>query len=459
MAQTALIEAGAVGLGAVTMAILGGAAADITGLAAAGILGMASPISAGLEAVVPGVPWPRTRAWMLGALSVSLAAWISVIPLVARQCHLVTPVVLAANLAVFPLVALVMGGGALALLFPAVAPLARGLLEALFWTVKAFAEVPGGHLYVGETPGWVLAAYYAVLAAFLWRLKAGGPAWLSLPRLTAASLALLAGVLAWGMRPSPPGARITMIDVGQGLSVLVQAPGGRALLYDCGAYGNPGAGGRTMAPALWALGVRRLDAVAVSHAHDDHYNGLGALARRFGIGEVLTPRAAIGAMPEGLPVSPVATGDRLDLGGGAFAEVLHPAGDLEALPNDTSLCLRVVLPAGRARLRCWRSQEAREMVLPSGRLAVLLTGDLEDLGAALLLASGSDAASDVLLVPHHGGAMEALGPLLSAVRPSEAWISAREGFPSPATLSALAGSGARLRETWRDGAVILETLP
>ena len=69
----------------------------------------------------------------------------------------------------------------------------------------------------------------------------------------------------------------------------------------------------------------------------------------------------------------------------------------------------------------------------------------------MLLASGRDCSAEILLMPHHGGALGALPRLLEAVRPREAWISAREGFPSPATIATLGGM--KVRETWREGAV------
>ena len=65
-----------------------------------------------------------------------------------------------------------------------------------------------------------------------------------------------------------------MIDVGQGDAILVQLPTGHALLVDAG--GAPGPfdiGGRVVTPALWALGVRRLDWLALTHGDLDHIGG------------------------------------------------------------------------------------------------------------------------------------------------------------------------------------------
>ncbi len=68
--------------------------------------------------------------------------------------------------------------------------------------------------------------------------------------------------------------RVTVVDVGQGEAIAVQFPGGRSLLVDTG--GTPGPfdiGGRVVTPSLWALGIRRLDWLAITHADLDHIGG------------------------------------------------------------------------------------------------------------------------------------------------------------------------------------------
>ena len=75
-----------------------------------------------------------------------------------------------------------------------------------------------------------------------------------------------------------------VLAVGHGLAVVIQTPDGQTLLYDCGRLGDPTVGRRIIAPALWARGVSRIDAVFLSHADQDHYNGLPDLLDRFPIG-------------------------------------------------------------------------------------------------------------------------------------------------------------------------------
>ena len=440
-------------------------------LAATGILLMAGPLQTAFERRIPAVRNPWLRTYLSGALAVSLAAWLSSLPLVARDFHLVTPVAVLANLLVFPLITLLMGAGALALLpWPwggaVLAGLTRAVSALLETVVEGCAGIPGGHLYLAHFPLALALAAVVWTGLLAWRLRRGAGTPATLPRLATLGLALLAAALAWPV-PRPDGPRITVLDVHHGLCVVAQLREGRTLLYDCGAYGDPNAGARAMAPALWALGVRRIDALVISHAHADHMNALPALARRFPIGHIVTSEgalhasswAAVDGLRGDIPLRALSVGDRLDVGPGADAEILHPPPRLSADPNNASVCLRLSLQGDRARITTWRTVRRMPFPLPEGRIRLLLTGDLENWGTALLLADDRDLGSEILLVPHHGGALPALAELLKRTRPREAWNSAREGFASPATLAALAEAGAKVRETWEEGALTLEILP
>src|SRR5690606_8645644 len=125
-------------------------------------------------------------------------------------------------------------------------------------------------------------------------LALAGALWLLLPRgIPGKPLALLLWLpLLWPRQELPRRGEVELVlfDVGQGLSVLVRTAGHR-LLYDAGPAVRDGfdAGERVVVPALHALGVRRVDAMVVSHGDADHAGGLEAVRGRFPVQRLLVP--------------------------------------------------------------------------------------------------------------------------------------------------------------------------
>ena len=131
------------------------------------------------------------------------------------------------------------------------------------------------------SPVWLIGYYAGVgLVWWGWRQPAvrKGGAWLAMGCLAGI---LAAPTLAW-RRPAAPWLRMTMVDVGQGDALVLQLPGGRSLLVDAGGSASPfDIGDRVVAPTLWALGVRRLDWLAVTHPDLDHIGGSASVAATF----------------------------------------------------------------------------------------------------------------------------------------------------------------------------------
>jgi len=244
---------------------------------------------------------------------------------------------------------------------------------------------------------------------------------------------------------SRDGVSLTMLDVGQGQSLLLEVPGGRRYLVDGGgvASGSFDIGRAVLAPTLtWGRGPA-LDGIVMSHPDRDHAGGLNYPLGHFRVGflagnghwpesgEFARALSASGLMPRRWQA-----GDALDLGDGLRLEVLHPPEGYPGSGNNASLVLRLV----------WR-----------GRGLAILPGDAGTDALAALAATGRDIAAEVLVVPHHGSKSALAPAFYNRVGAEIALISTGRGnsfgLPSPAVTEALAARGTRLANTATSGAV------
>ncbi|SDG94328.1 DNA internalization-related competence protein ComEC/Rec2 [Propionivibrio dicarboxylicus] len=271
----------------------------------------------------------------------------------------------------------------------------------------------------------------------LWSLPIAliGVAWLLLPRGMPArwlGILLLLPALAFeAERPVAGKAWVDVLDVGQGLAVVIRTAR-HALLYDTGPrYGaETNAGTRVVLPFLRAVGIDRLDALLVSHRDADHAGGADAVREDMPVGRLLTSIAEwIGGSGEAC-----VAGDDWWWDGVRFS-LLHPVASEDRTrgsENHRSCVLRV---------------EAE------GRV-VLLTGDIESADERALIARAGDRLrSDVLVVPHHGGRGSSSPEFVAAVAAKEAVFSVgyRNSYGHPRADILARHAGSRVWRTDRDG--------
>jgi competence protein ComEC len=245
--------------------------------------------------------------------------------------------------------------------------------------------------------------------------------------------------------------RLTMLDVGQGDALALQWPTGQTLLVDAGGLGEFDVGGRVVTPALWALGVRRLDWLAFTHPDGDHIGGALAVASDFRPREIWegisVPRnreradLARAAAAAGWPWRQLRQGDRLEIAG-VTIDTLHPPApewERQRARNEDSLVLRVRI----------------------GDVELLLTGDVGAEFEGRFVRDASPAPLRVLKVGHHGSRSSSSGRFLNEYRPHAALVSVGRGnlfgHPAPDVLARYAQIGTRVFRTDRDGAITIET--
>ena len=427
---------------------------------------------------------PLPRGLVLGALGVSLAAQLAILPIALAHFNQLSTIGVVANLAVVPLAGLatVVGLLAVSLAFASEAlaqmafDAAWPVLLALRAVVALAAAVPGAVLHLPAPPPLAIVGYVAALGLGLvwWHLRATRPraAW----RGGLAALALLGAVVAleaWPLARPPDGRlRLTVLDIGQGDAIVLEGPDGRALLVDAGPGGamRLDTGERVVAPFLWNRGVLRLAATVVTHADADHAGGMPAIRTLFPVTEnwdadtlAASPRWLGGAMISLVrPLSREGGGgagpfrDPLLLGvAGRGASDASAPGRVASVVEDGARA-----PAAPASRRS-RNDEAIVLRIEYGLVSFLLASDIEAPREHVLVAAGVPLAATVLKVAHHGSRTSTSAAFLRAVRPAVAVISvgARNpyGHPDAGVLARLAEAGARIYRTDADGAVSFET--
>jgi len=258
------------------------------------------------------------------------------------------------------------------------------------------------------------------------------------------------GIPAFGVRPSNPsvsaGAEPYSPSVSAGAprsyNPSVSAGAARKSKLDIGED--------VVSPYLWSRSIRRLDVVALSHAHEDHIGGLGAFLENFHVKELWT-----GATPHspswdalrekairaGVKIVPMHRGDPFQFGG-ATLRTLAPGPDYapDTIPkNNDSLALRVSY----------------------GERSALLTGDIERQVEAELLSENLVEHADILKVAHHGSKTSSTPAMLDSLHPAFAMISAgfenSYGHPHPDILARLSERGVCVLRTDALGLVSIRT--
>lgn len=382
----------------------------------------------------------RARGWRAALGRWGAAQWavtVGSLPLLLfffQQFSLVSPL---ANALAIPLVSLLITP--LALIF-AIVPWTPLLLVA-HWLLAQLIQVLD---LIAAWPLWQQAAqpWPTVVLAL------AGVGWLLLPRgfpARATGLALLLPALFWpAARPLPGTVWVDVLDVGQGLAVLVRTSS-HALLYDSGpAYSSDAnAGQRVVVPYLRAVGVGRLDMAVISHRDQDHSGGYASVRAALPVDRLLTSIVTLtGPSPASAAAERCRAGQRWEWDGVRFA-LLHPLADDYDAAGKRSNNMSCVLRVGGA----------------AGDGAVLLTGDIEAIDEQAMRARSPESLRTALLVvPHHGGRASSSPAFVTAAGARDVVFSVgyRNAFGHPHPLVVERYAASRQWRTDRDGAVHAE---
>ncbi len=421
------------------------------------------------------------RGWEM--VAVALVLQIGFLLPMAFYFHRAGWVAVAANLFIVPLLGLIVPLGAVMLAVSLFSRTLAGLLAiplaALVESMSAIARWHAGlglaSFRVPTPPVWLgLLFLLAVLLLAVSLLRPGGRTkneevqgrntptldlgpwtldlfrWLRLSAIV--TLVVSALLITWHpFRPQFDARRLEFaaLDVGQGDALVVVAPPGKVLVEDCGGLPGPYAtdtGEQIVSAYLWSRGIRRIDVLAVTHAHQDHVGGFDSVVANFPVGEVWLPpcldsppyaKVIEKARALHIPVRMWARGQATRLGE-VGVEFLSPGDDYHVgrrAQNNDSLVMR----------------------LQYGARTLLLSGDIERKMEMAMLDNGAALRSDWLKVPHHGSKTSSTEPFLEQVRAPYGVISVAEnspfGHPHQEALDRLDAARVRVFRTDRDGAV------
>lgn len=235
---------------------------------------------------------------------------------------------------------------------------------------------------------------------------------------------------------------VYFIDVGQADCALLVC-GGQSMLVDAGNVDD----GDAVVNFIRSLGIKKLDHIVVTHAHEDHVGGMSRVIKAFQTGKIYCSvaehdnscfRRFVSAAEEKGGLTLAKKGMQWQLGD-AQVKVLWPQSTEGLSENNTSVVLKIGF----------------------GKINFLLMGDLESDSESVLCHYGFDLSADVLKVGHHGSSSSTSYLFLRSVMPRYAVISCEKGnsygHPHKETLTKLEQAEAEILRTDRDGTVRMDT--
>ena len=252
---------------------------------------------------------------------------------------------------------------------------------------------------------------------------------------------------------------VTVIDVGQGNSALVQFPKGTNMMIDGGGFSKSSfdVGKGIIAPFLHKQRIRCIETVVLSHPHPDHLLGLIYILNHFNVSQIW--KTALPVNPDIYPEweSAVKTNriKTLLLGVTAGEKNVNGVRIKILWPPDH------VDPGGKALSHNDENDLSMVMKITYGHVSFLFPGDISSKVENILVRSGADLGSDVLVVPHHGSNHSSSSDFIRAVGCRFAVVSAGRSnvfrHPHPGVVERYRRAGAYLFRTDCDGAVTFKT--
>ncbi len=348
--------------------------------------------------------------WCAEVFCVGLAAWIGGAGILLWHFGMITAGTTLWTVLLLPVVTGIMFVGfakmTIGVLLPSIgAALGVGLMW-LSWlfleSVRKAARLDFLSVSIGQVPVWIVLSYYACL--FL--LKAGSRlrGWMKISSRAGIALLALAAVFGLGAvkleRVRPGRLEVWCLSVGHGQAIVARMPDGQTALFDAGSISVKDAGRRVVGPFLKSYGIRRIDAVAISHGDIDHFNALPEILQMFDAGGVYVNEELI---------------ERIEktAAGRVLNESLKEAGvrvlGMKDWPGRFGdVRIKSIWPVDGHDTGLSSNDRSEVMMIDWAGRKILLCGDIEEYGQRKILELYPELRADVLVLPHHGSAKNLL---------------------------------------------------
>ena len=393
---------------------------------------------------------------ILSAISVSLSIQIFTLPIVFYFFYQIPLTSIPLNLLLIPLMGLlVVSALLLALLgnvswfpvFPFVM-ICRIILRLYETGCRICDTIPGGVFIAGRPSVIKMIIYYLILLLVITVTSGKGLKKMAGPLLLAAAVLMLI------LRPIS-GLTVTMLDIGQGDSILLRTAAGTTYLIDCGSTTEKEIARYRVIPAMRSMGLRRIDYCIMTHPDKDHISGFEEMFEM--------------APAERLPIKYFVMPEIKDPGE-AYRTIESEArkAGTKVLKISEGQCFR----DGETEIRCihpgrdFRAEDVNEysvvLELKYRKFKALFTGDIQGEGESRIIRKlKKEGPVSVLKVAHHGSKNSTPEELLSELHPAAALISAGEnnsyGHPHRETIERLNNIHTKICTTIESGAITVNT--
>jgi len=336
---------------------------------------------------------PRATWWVREAVVSATVAFLGTLPVSAAFFQAVPSGAILWNVLFGPILGTAgVAGAAVAVVggvfgVDPLAPVVRGVADGLTLALKLLDRLSGSGAGCFPVPpsgiAWPAVSMAAAVTGTIVLLRRGRRPW---PATVLSAAIFLCGIHAPYAALPRRDFSLTALNVGKGASHVVSFPGGAHMLIDCGSALRGNAGARAVLPFLRGQGIRRIDVLALTHPHEDHYGGAAAVLAALPVREIW--------IPEGIP---------REAFGPAVASWTGPLRTVRAQVRERFGGAEVVVRGPANRGGAGEAND-RGMVLEIrfGILSMWLPGDVEGGASVWGRSPTEEGERRVLFLPHHG---------------------------------------------------------